>query len=105
MENRAQFDLDRSLSQWRQRLLAREPIQAGETEELESHLLDSLAHWQEKGLSEEEAFAIATRRLGDANALSNPRLTTEERGGFRGGAQRFCSLLHASPCNPPRDSG
>jgi hypothetical protein len=71
MKNRARFDLEHALDEWR-----RETQQAGTVEdeqrvELENHLLESLAELQELGLSEEEAFLIARRRLGETSQIAH----------------------------------
>ena len=40
-------------------------------EELEAHLRDAVAMMQERGLSQEEAFIISTRRIGNVPALQS----------------------------------
>jgi hypothetical protein len=69
MENRTQFDLNTALERWRENLSRSPQFRAENVQELESHLRDSIATWQTKGLSDEEAFHIANRRLGNASAL------------------------------------
>jgi hypothetical protein len=84
MENSTSFDLDQALGQWRASLQNLGGFQAEELEELEGHLRESIALLHARGLSIEEAFAIATWRLGSERQLSaefakaNPqRLWTE----------------------------
>lgn len=71
MENPVPFDLNRAIQQWRENL-AQSPAFRGENlNELESHLCDSISAWQTRGLSPEEAFIIATRRVGQGGALES----------------------------------
>jgi len=69
MADRTQFNLDRQLASWRQRVLDQEQLRPQDAEELESHLQESIADLETKGLSDEEAFLIAARRLGDGESL------------------------------------
>ena len=70
MENSAPFDLDQALSQWRASLENLGGVQAEELEELEGHLRESISALHAKGLAVQEAFMIATRRLGSDRQLS-----------------------------------
>jgi len=72
MGTKACFDLNQTILQWRNSLAQSATIRAEEIDELESHLRDSIEHLRERGLNEEEAFLIATRRVG-----SDELLTTE----------------------------
>src|SRR5437762_6682847 len=63
MGTQSSFDLNNASLQWRQEL-ARQGITPAEANELESHLHDAMADLRQRGLSEEEAFWIARRRLG-----------------------------------------
>jgi hypothetical protein len=69
MENRTQFDLSVALQHWRENLTQSPQFRPENVQELESHLRDSISAWQANGLSEEEAFHIAARRLGAAPTL------------------------------------
>lgn len=63
------FDLNQAVRQWRAQL-AQSPVLPGESlDELETHLRDSVASLQQRGLPEQEAFWVATRRLGSEAAL------------------------------------
>jgi hypothetical protein len=69
MENPTSFDLNRTMQSWRENL-AQSPAFRGENlDELESHLRDSVATFETRGLSAEEAFLVATRRIGASSAL------------------------------------
>jgi hypothetical protein len=70
MENKTQFDLDHALHDWRATLAGSPAVPSGDLDELESHLRDSVATLQAKGLSPREAFWVATSRLGASDALS-----------------------------------
>jgi hypothetical protein len=64
MENTHPFSLKKSVSDWKQSLLARNLISAEEAAELESHLSDSINQLVATGLNEEEAFLVSTHRMG-----------------------------------------
>ena len=69
MEKRTEFDLNATIQRWRENLSQSPQFRAENVQELESHLRDAVAMWQSKGLSGEEAFLIAARRLGNAPSL------------------------------------
>lgn len=58
------FELNRALEHWRDRMQQSRSIDAEARWELEAHLLESICDLQGTGLSEEEAFWVAVRRLG-----------------------------------------
>jgi len=70
MENPTAFDLNRQILAWRENLGQSPAFQEENLEELEAHLRDSIATWQARGLSAEEAFMVATRRVGADGALA-----------------------------------
>lgn len=55
-------------------LAEKDSLSQEQIDELESHLLDSMEALQTTGLSEEEAFLIAVRRLGSASDLSSAQV-------------------------------
>lgn len=69
MENRPEFNLSAALQRWRENLSQSPQFRPENVEELESHLRDLISVLQAKGLSDDEAFHIATRRLGTAPNL------------------------------------
>src|SRR6266481_580554 len=69
MENETPFDLEGAIRKWRDSLLQSSGMRAEELEELELHLRDSVGALQKRGLSEEEGWIIAQRRLGQRAAL------------------------------------
>jgi hypothetical protein len=69
MENNPRFDLNDSIARWREHFLNTEALRREDVAELESHLRDAIDDLAGKGLSEEEAFLIAKRRLGRIEQL------------------------------------
>jgi hypothetical protein len=63
------FNLDQSISEWRQRMLAGGVKGPGVLDELESHLREDVARQVQSGFCAEEAFDAAARRMGEAHAL------------------------------------
>ena len=71
METPTAFILNSAIASWRDDV-SRSPNRRPENiAELEGHLRDSLAALQERGLSDEEAFLVATRRLGHPAKLES----------------------------------
>jgi len=70
MENPTAFDLNRQILAWREHLGQSPAFQPENLEELETHLRDSIATLQARGLSAEESYMIATRRVGADGALA-----------------------------------
>jgi hypothetical protein len=71
MENPARFDLNEAIRQWRTSLQGSPPLSAQELHELESHLRDSTTALQAQGHPPEEAFRLASQRLGQPRELEN----------------------------------
>ena len=69
METKTAFDLNTAIQRWREHLSQSPQFRPENVEELETHLRDSVASLQGKALSEEEAFLVATRRLGGVPVL------------------------------------
>ena len=62
--------LEERIAEWRAHLNRRQAIQAVDADELEDHLRSQVAALEEAGLSEDEAFLIAVKRIGDLDELS-----------------------------------
>ena len=62
--------LEHQITQWRDYLRRRDAIQSPDVEELESHLRDQVAALEDAGLSGDEAFLVAVKRMGSLDALS-----------------------------------
>jgi hypothetical protein len=70
MENQTSFDLNQALTQWRDEFKRQPHLSAEQIRELESHLHDSLAELQQRGLNAEEAFWLACRRFGASQSFA-----------------------------------
>ncbi|MFN2420245.1 MAG: permease prefix domain 1-containing protein [Gemmatimonadota bacterium] len=62
--------LEEQIEQWRSFLRRRQAIQSVDVEELEDHLREQVSALLRANLTEDEAFLIAVKRLGDLDALS-----------------------------------
>ena len=65
-----EFDLDAQRRKWRGALLCEDTLGPDEVDELEDQLLSELETLTPLGLSEEEAFWVAAKRVGDRSALA-----------------------------------
>lgn len=64
------FHLDQAVTNWRRAMQQYDTAGPADVDELESHLRDDVAQLVVTGLTEEEAFLVATHRLGTPPALS-----------------------------------
>ena len=64
------FDLNEAITDWRRHLAVQPDLHQADLDELEDHLRESAGELQVAGLSDEEAFLVAARRLGDPGALA-----------------------------------
>lgn len=64
------IDLERQITQWREFIGSRRTISATDVDELESHLRDRIDALIASGLTEDEAFLIAVKRMGALDDLS-----------------------------------
>jgi hypothetical protein len=62
--------LEEQIAQWREYLRRRQAFHGSDIEELEGHLRDQLTALTEAGLTGEEAFLVAVKRMGSLDALS-----------------------------------
>jgi len=62
--------IEEQIAQWRAYLRRRQALHGPDVEELEGHLRDQLAALTEAGLSGDEAFLVAVKRMGSLDALS-----------------------------------
>jgi hypothetical protein len=84
------FDLNEQLDAWKQSFDNVEALRGGDVNELEQQVRDSVAELSAKGLTGEEAFAIAIRRVGDPRPLAAPFLKAN---GNRVWAQRVFLMI------------
>src|ERR1039458_6935167 len=69
MENQTCFDLNAAIENWRNELAAQPNLASDDRRELETHLRDAIAGFQQRGLNDEESFWLARRRIGQAQQL------------------------------------
>jgi hypothetical protein len=69
MGAKTMFDLSKSLCDWQEQLRQGEGCSQDDIDELEEHLRDEMAALAQAGLSGEETFLLATRRLGKVDLL------------------------------------
>jgi hypothetical protein len=85
METQTCFDLNAAIEKWRQELAAQPNLAVPDQRELETHLRDTLAELQQRGLNDEESFWLARRRVGQPQQLDeefakdNPKNVWRER--------------------------
>lgn len=74
------FELDSEVRKWKAHIASTGSLSYSDLEELESHLCDSVDSLVAKGLSQEEAFLLAVRRLGDATLINEEyaKVSTED---------------------------
>jgi hypothetical protein len=70
MENQTRYDLNAAIESWRQELAAQAGFTAEVRRELETHLRDAIAGFQQRGLNDEESFWLAHRRVGQPQQLA-----------------------------------
>jgi hypothetical protein len=64
------FDLNEQINRWRGNLAQSETLGSSDIDELESHLHEEIENLTTLKLSDEEAFLIATHRLGSTDSLA-----------------------------------
>jgi len=95
MEDKTPFDLDDAIRNWRDSLIQSSRLRMEELEELESHLRDSVGALEKRGLSEEEAWLIAERRVGQREILKQEfaKVTSPARA-LIGTWERLAAAMH-----------
>jgi hypothetical protein len=66
----ADQQLEEHIAEWRAYVLRRQALRRPDVEELEGHLRDQLVDLTEAGLTGEEAFLVAVKRMGSLDELS-----------------------------------
>ncbi len=85
MENQTRFDLNAAVENWRNELAAQPNLASDDRRELETHLRDTIAGFQHRGLNDEESFWLArlrvgqTQQIGEEFAKTNPTAIWRER--------------------------
>ena len=67
---REEMSLESQIDQWRSYLSRRQAIHSVDVAELEDHLREQVAGLVDAGLSTDEAFLVAVKRMGDLDGLS-----------------------------------
>jgi len=62
--------IEEQFEQWRSYLRRRQAIHTSDVEELEDHLREQVSALVDAGLSDDEAFLVAVKRMGDLDTLS-----------------------------------
>ena len=71
MEDQTSFDLSGAIQKWRRDLAQSAAFHRADLDELEAHLRDAIPALQAAGLSSEEAFVVASRRIGTRQTLES----------------------------------
>jgi len=69
MENQTRFSLNTAIENWRNELATQLNLANDDRRELETHLRDAIAGFQQRGLSDEESFWLACKRVGQPQQL------------------------------------
>jgi hypothetical protein len=69
MENQTRFDLNAAVENWRNELAAQPNLASDDRRELETHLRDAIAGFQQRGLNDEESFWLARKRVGQPQQI------------------------------------
>src|SRR5471030_950919 len=69
MENQTRFDLNAAVENWRNELASQPSLASDDRRELETHLHDAIAGFQQRGLNDEESFWLARKRVGQPPQL------------------------------------
>ena len=70
MGDKTMFDLNKAISSWRMRLSEKQTCAKSDIDEMETHLREEIDSLTASKLSEQEAFLVATHRLGDPDSLA-----------------------------------
>src|ERR1700722_279463 len=77
MATQTRFDLTAAMEGWQNELAAQQQLTPDDRRELEKHLTDSIADLQQHGLSDEESFWLARRRIGQPRQLAEEFLKVD----------------------------
>ena len=70
METQTRYDLNAAVAGWQQELAEQAHLTDEIRRELETHLDDAIAGYRQRGLSDEESFWLARRRVGQPELLA-----------------------------------
>jgi hypothetical protein len=83
MENQTRFDLNAAIENWRNELAAQPNLASDDRRELETHLRDAIAGFQQRGLNDEESFWLARKRVGQPHRLRHEYVKANPSGVWR----------------------
>lgn len=69
METQTRYDLNAAIENWRQELAVQPNLTAEVRRELETHLRDAIAGFQQRGLNDEESFRMACKTIGQLRQI------------------------------------
>jgi hypothetical protein len=85
METQTRYNLNAAIENWRAEISAQPNLTVDARRELETHLRDAIAGFQQRGLNDEESFWLACKRVGQPPHLgeefvkANPAAVWRER--------------------------
>jgi hypothetical protein len=79
MENPSRFELESAVNNWRASLEGSPVLRDGDLRELEAHLRDAIESQRSQGRAVEDAFKIATQRLGNVQELKHEYAKTRSK--------------------------
>ena len=94
--------LEHQITLWRDYLRRREAIHSPDVEELESHLRDQVAALEDAGLTGDEAFLVAVKRMGSLDALSREFARNTPSGCGNSSSWRPIRQMNVSAQSAPR---
>ena len=77
METQTRYNLNAAIENWRTELVAQAGLTPEVRCELETHLRDAIAGFQQRGLNDEESFWLARRRVGQPQKLGEEFAKTD----------------------------
>jgi len=83
MENQTRYDLNAAVENWQTELAAQANLTPDVRRELETHLRDAIAGFQQSGLNDEESFWLARRRVGQPQQLGEEFVKADSTGAWR----------------------
>lgn len=69
MKNQSRFDLNAAVENWQQELSSQRNLLPDARRELEAHLRDAIAGFQQCGLGDEKSFQLARERIGQLRVI------------------------------------
>jgi hypothetical protein len=77
METQTRYDLNAEIENWHAELAVLPNLRAEVRRELETHLRDAIAGFQQRGLNDEESFWLACKRVGRPQQIAGEFLAPD----------------------------